>query len=342
MNLFAQSGSLPALTFIIVVLFIVAIILFLMIARFISLWFQALVSKTPISLLNIVAMSLRKVPPRIIVNARINLTKAGLKDITTEDLETHYLAGGNVSSVVAALIAASKAGIGLDFRKATAIDLAGRDIVDAVKTSVNPKVIDCPNPNNQNSIVGVSKDGIQLKVRARVTVRTNIGRLVGGATEETIIARVGEGIVSAIGEAQDYKEVLESPERISKLVLKRGLDAGTAFEILSIDIADIDVGDNKGAVLKESEAEARKKVAQAEAEAKRAMGVADEQVMAAKLMEMHGLVPAAIAEALKSGNMGVFDYYKLRNIQSDTDMRENLAGKSRSSTKEVKDNKKKK
>lgn len=304
----------------------VSVILFFTIAGFVSLWFQALVSGTPIPLFNIIGMSLRKIPPRIIVNARINSFKAGLK-ISVDELETHYLAGGNVPNVVLAMIAANKAQISLDWGRATAIDLAGRDVVDAVRTSVHPKVIDCPDGKKQEYIVGVSKDGIQLKVQVRVTVRTNIDQLVGGATEETIIARVGEGIVSAIGAAEDYKMVLESPQDISKKVLGSGLDSSTAFKILSVDIVRIDVGDNTGAGLNTSKAEALKIVAQAEAEARRAMGVAVEQENAAALMAARAKVPEAMADALRAGTLGVFDYYRLQNMDADTTMREKIGGK---------------
>jgi uncharacterized protein YqfA (UPF0365 family) len=283
-------------------------------------------------------MRLRKIPPSLIVNAMINSTKAGL-DLSTSMLETHFMAGGNVGRVVNALIAADKANIPLTFQQATAIDLAGRHVLDAVQTSVNPKVIDTP---KSGSIAAVAKDGIQLKARARVTVRTNIERLVGGATEETIVARVGEGIVSAIGSASTYKEVLENPDRISKAVLNKGLDSGTAFEILSIDIADVDVGKNVGAELQTDQADADLKVAQAKAETRRAMAVAAEQEMTARAQEMRAKVieaeaqiPLAISEAFKEGKLGVFDYYNLRNIQADTDMRTSISKEE----KEDKDNK---
>ena len=274
-------------------------------------------------------MRLRKVPPSLIVNVLISARKAGL-EMTTSDLETHFLAGGNVKRVVDAQIAADKANIALTFKQATAIDLAGRNVLDAVQTSVNPKVIDCP---KTGTIAAVAKDGIQLNARARVTVRTNIERLVGGATEETIIARVGEGIVSAIGSADTYKLVLENPDSISKMVLQRGLDSGTAFEILSIDIADVDVGKNIGAFLQADQAEADLKVAQARAETRRAMAVAQEQEMKARVQEMRAKVveaeakvPLAISRAFVDGKLGVFDYYNLRNIQADTSMRDNIAG----------------
>ncbi|MBS0627800.1 MAG: flotillin-like protein FloA, partial [Verrucomicrobia bacterium] len=300
-------------------------------ARFVSLWFQAFVSGTPISIFNIIGMSLRKIPARVIVTAYINSHKAGLKDVSVPDLETHVLAGGNVSNVVRALIVADKANISLSWRQATAIDLAGRDILSAVRTSVNPKVIDCPDKPHGEYITAMAKDGIQLKTRARVTVRTNLQQLVGGATEETIIARVGEGIVNAIGSAT-HLDVLESPQNISKLVLGRGLDAQTAFEILSIDIADITVGENIGARLKADKAESDKIIAQAKAEERRAMAVAMEQEniakvtdMRAKLVEAEAQIPLAIAGAFEKGNLGVFDYYKLKNIQSDTEMRKSIS-----------------
>ena len=316
-------------------LFIVAVlcIVFLsVVGRFVSLWFQAFVSGTPISMSNIFGMSLRKIPPRVIVNAFINAHKAGLKDITVADLETHYLAGGRVIDVVAALIAAQKANIKLDWKQATAIDLAGRDILDAVRTSVNPKVIDCPDRSKGDYVTGVSKDGVQLQCRARVTVRTNIAQLVGGATEETIIARVGEGIIGAIGAADTHLVVLENPQLISKRVLDKGLDAQTAFEILSIDIADIAIGENIGAKLRADKAEADKRIAQARAEERRAMAVAMEQensaevkAQEAKLIEAQAAVPQAMAEALHAGRLGVMDYYRLENLRADTTMREGFA-----------------
>ena len=275
---------------------------------------------------------MRKIPPRIIVNARINLFKAGLKTITVEDLETHYLAGGHFPEIVSAMIAADKANIPLDWRRATAIDLAGRNIKEAVQTSVNPKVIDCP--AHGGYITGVAKDGIQINVKARVTVRTNIAQLVGGATEETIIARVGEGIVSAIGGSETHLQVLESPQRISKLVLEKGLDSSTAFMILSIDIVEMNLGENIGARLRADKAESDKRIAQAEAEKRRAMAVAMEQEniakvkdMEAKLIEAQSLVPQAMAEAFRSGNMGIFDYLKVKNIEADTKMRQAISDK---------------
>lgn len=316
--------------FVFIVLAIILIILLSILGKFISLWFQAFVSGTPIPLFNIIGMSLRKIPPRTIVNARINLFKAGLKEITVSDLETHYLAGGHIAEIVRAMIAADKANIPLDWKKATAIDLAGRDLRDAIATSVNPKIIDCP--AHGGFMTGVAQDGIQVLVRARVTVRTNIQQLVGGATEETIIARVGEGIVSAIGGSLNYEKVLEAPQNISKLVLEKGLDSSTAFMILSIDIVEMKPGENVGARLRAEKAEADMRIFQAEAEKRRAMAVAAEQEfkakakdMEAKLIEAKSQVPHAIAGAFKSGNLGIMDYYRFQNIQSDTDMRSSIA-----------------
>ncbi|HMR18347.1 MAG TPA: flotillin-like protein FloA [Sphingobacterium sp.] len=291
----------------------------------VNLWFTAQLSNVRISLVNLVLMRLRKVPPSLVTNAMITSTKAGLR-ITSNEIETHYLAGGNVNKVIKALISADKANIPLDFKLATAIDLAGRDVFDAVQLSVNPNVINTP------PVAAVAKDGIQLIARARVTVRANINQLVGGAGEETILARVGEGIVSTIGSSTDHKEVLESPDRISKTVLSKGLDSGTAFEILSIDIADIDIGENVGAKLQTDQAEADLKVANARAEERRAMAVATEQEMRAKaqeakakVIEAESQVPLAMAEAFRSGNLGVLDYYKMQNIQADTDMRTSIS-----------------
>jgi uncharacterized protein YqfA (UPF0365 family) len=288
-----------------------------------------------VGIVNLVAMRLRQVPYGLIVDARITAKKAGL-DITIDELEAHFLAGGNVVPTVHALIAAQKASIELDWNRACAIDLATKgsekSVVEAVRTSVDPKVIDCPNPNaGRGTIDGVAKDGIQVKVRARVTVRTNLDRFVGGAKEETIIARVGEGIVTTIGSADTYKVVLESPDSISKVVLDRGLDVGSAFEILSIDIADVDVGENVGAKLQEAQAEANKSIAQAQAEIRRAAAVAVEQEMKARVEEMRAKVveaeaevPMAMAEAFRKGNLGVMDYYKMENIKADTDMRSSI------------------
>jgi uncharacterized protein YqfA (UPF0365 family) len=318
------------LYFLFLALAFIVILLLIFMYTYLSLWFQAFVSGTPISLFNIIGMSLRKIPPRVIVNARITAYKAGLKDITVSDLETHYLAGGHVTDVVQALIAADKANIPLDWRRATAIDLAGRDLREAVQTSVYPKVIDCP--SHGGYITGVSKDGIQINVRARVTVRTNIAQLVGGATEETIIARVGEGIVSAIGGSETHLQVLESPQRISKLVLEKGLDSSTAFLILSIDIVEMNLGENIGAKLRADKAESDKRIAQAEAEKRRAMAVAMEQEnlakvrdMEAKLVEAQASVPMAMAEAFRKGNLGIMDYQRIQNIQADTDMRTSIS-----------------
>ena len=320
-----MEGSTLGLYALIIVLAIIALIFIIAVGKFIKLWFQAFVSGTPISLFNIIGMSLRKIPPQIIVNARINSYKAGLKGISVSDLETHFLAGGRVLEVVRAMIAADKANIPLDWRQATAIDLAGRDILDAVRTSVNPKVIDCPSPDLSSAITAVAKNGVQLLCRARVTVRTNIKQLVGGATEETVIARVGEGIVNAIGASNTHADVLESPQMITELVLNKGLDAQTAFEILSIDIADISVGDNIGAKLRIDQANSDKQVAQAKAEERRAMAVASEQENRAKVVAAEAEIPIAIAAAFKSGNLGVMDYYKIKNVQSDTKMRNALS-----------------
>ncbi len=291
----------------------------------ITMWFQALISGVRMSLLQLILMRWRKVPPGTIVMAMITGTKAGLT-LNANELEAHYLAKGNVPKVVNALVSADKANIALNFKMAAAIDLAGRDVFEAVQMSVNPKVINTP------PVTAVAKDGIQLIVKARVTVRANIRQLVGGAGEETVLARVGEGIVSSIGSAESHKEVLENPDSISKVVLNKGLDAGTAFEILSIDIADIDIGKNIGAVLKIDQANADKNIAQARAEEKRAMAVAIEQEMKAKAQEARAKViqaeaqaPLAIAEAFRSGNLGIMDYYKFQNIKADTDMRESIS-----------------
>ena len=313
-------------------LIIVILIFGVIILTFIRLYIQASLSGAHVSMLSLIAMRLRKVNTNIIVESRINAVKAGLH-VTTDELEAHYLAGGNVVRVVQALIAANKANIELSFQRATAIDLAGRDILDAVQTSVNPKVIDCPDPRQgQSTVAAVAMDGIQLKAKARVTVRTNIKSLVGGATEETIIARVGEGIVTTIGSSPTHKQVLENPDRISKVVLQRGLDAGTAFEILSIDIADVDVGENIGAQLQIKQAEADKQIAQARAEERRAMALAREQEMRAQVIEMRARVveaeaevPRAMAEAFRSGNMGIMDYYRMKNVVADTSMRESIS-----------------
>jgi uncharacterized protein YqfA (UPF0365 family) len=292
----------------------------------VNLWISAVFSGVRVGLFDLVFMRIRKVPPRIIVDSMITSTKAGL-NITLNELETHYMAGGHVPSVIKALISADKANIALTFKQAAAIDLAGRDVFEAVQTSVNPQVINTP------SVTAVAKDGIQLIAKARVTLRANIAQLVGGAGEETILARVGEGIVTTIGSALSHKEVLENPDKISKLVLSKGLDAGTAFEILSIDIADIDVGENIGAKLQIDQANADLKVAEAKAEERRAMAVAVEQEMKAKsqaarakVIEAEAEIPLAIAEAFRSGNLGLMDYYKLQNLNADTQMRESIAG----------------
>jgi len=311
------------LYFLFIFLAIVALVLLLILGKFLGLWFQAFVSGTPIPLFNIIGMSLRKIPPRVIVTAHINAFKAGLKDITANDLETHYLAGGHVTAVVQAMIAADKARIPIDWRQATAIDLAGRDLRDAVATSVYPKVINCPEDGGY--VTGVAKDGIQVNVKARVTVRTNIQQLVGGATEETIIARVGEGIVSAIGGSKTHMDVLEAPQTISKVVLEKGLDSSTAFQILSIDIVEMKVGENIGARLRAARAESDKQIAQAEAEKRRAMAVAAEQENKAKLVEAQAAVPAAIAQAFRDGKLGIMDYQRIQNIQADTDMRKSIS-----------------
>lgn len=316
-----------------IVVGVLLLIVFLIGAQFINLWTRAMVSGARVGFLDLWGMRLRKVSPVAIVNARIQAMRAGLP-ISTGEMESHYLAGGNVQRVISSMIAAHKAGIDLSWQTATAIDLAGRDILDAVQTSVNPKVIDVPNPQfGQPTIDGVAQDGIQLRVKARVTVRTAISRLVGGATEETVIARVGEGIVNAIGSAEDYKHVLKNPDSISKAVLDKGLDANTAFEILSIDIAEITVGENVGAKLAADRAESDKRRFQAEAEQRRAMAVAEEQENVAKQAENRAAVvlaeaevPKAIADAFRAGRLGVMDYYKLRNVQADTSMREAIAG----------------
>ena len=299
----------------------------------IGLWFTALLSGVKISLLQLILMRWRKVPPNIIVRSMIEATKAGLAYIKRDELEAHYLAGGHVEQVIHALVSASKANIDLSFQMATAIDLAGRDVLEAVRMSVNPQVINTP------PVTAVAKDGIQLIAKARVTVRANIKQLVGGAGEETVLARVGEGIVSSIGSSKSHKEVLENPDYISRIVLEKGLDAGTAFEILSIDVADIDIGKNIGAVLQMDQANADKNIAQAKAEERRAMAVATEQEMIAlaqearaKVIEAEVEIPLAMAEAFRTGNLGIMDYYKFKNIESDTSMRESISkGTKRSS-----------
>jgi uncharacterized protein YqfA (UPF0365 family) len=317
----------PMLIFVIIVIILMWFFFYLIPVR---LWITAIASGVHIGIFSLVGMRLRKVSPHVMINSLVMLHKAGLS-VNTDRLEAHYLAGGNVIRVVQSLISADKANLNLVFERACAIDLAGRDVLDAVKTSVNPKVIDAP---KEGVLAAVAKDGIEVKAKARVTVRANLERLVGGATEETIIARVGEGIVTTIGSADTYKMVLENPDTISKNVLSKGLDSGTAFEILSIDIGDVDVGKNIGAALQASQAEADLKVAQARAETRRAMAVAQEQEMKAKAQEMRAKVieaeaeiPLAIAFAFKEGKLGVMDYYNLRNVQADTDMRQRI-GKS--------------
>ncbi|MDB2430474.1 flotillin-like protein FloA [Akkermansiaceae bacterium] len=314
---------------------LVLLVIGLIFVNFLGLWIQAKAAGTPVSFLNLVFMRFRKVHPATIVNSRITAAKAGL-DYTTDQLEAHYLAGGDIINVVLALVAAEKAGISLSFDRACAIDLAtkdtGKTVLEAVRTSINPKVIDCPNPTaGITKITAVAKDGIGVNVRARVTVRTNLDRFVGGATEETIIARVGEGIVTSVGSAASYKTVLENPDSISHLVLGKGVDAATAFEILSIDIADVDVADNVGARLQTEQAEADKRVAQAKAEMRRAAAVASEQEMSARTQEMQAkvveaeaTVPMAIAEAFRNGQLGVMDYAKYQNVVADTKMRDSI------------------
>ncbi len=310
---------------IMIIIGIALLILWFFVGSAISLWIQALVSGARVSLFAIVFMRFRKVPPKMIVNAKIMAVKAGI-DISTNDFESHYLAGGDVMRVVQALIAADKANIDLSFNRSAAIDLAGRNVLEAVQMSVNPKVIETP------LVAAMAKDGIQLMALARVTVRANIDRLVGGAGEETILARVGEGIVTTIGSANTHKLVLENPDMISKRVLEKGLDAGTAYEILSIDIADVDVGKNIGAELETDRAEADKKIAQAKAEERRAMAKAKEQEMIARVQEMRAKVveaeakiPLAMAEAFVKGNLGIMDYYRMKNIMADTQMRDKIA-----------------
>ncbi|MDQ7780291.1 MAG: flotillin-like protein FloA [Planctomycetota bacterium] len=332
----ASEEASPITTIFWVAVAFFALVAFIVILTFGKLWLQAAMSGAHVRMYDFVGMVLRKVPVRLIVENRITAVKAGLS-ISTDKLEAHYLASGRVGKVVRALIAANKAAIPLTFEKATAIDLAGRDVEEAISTSVLPKVIDVPDSRKgKDTLEAVAMDGIQLRVKARVTVRTNIERLVGGATEETIIARVGEGIVTTVGSSRTYKAVLENPDSISKTVLSKSLDSGTAFEILSIDIADIDVGDNIGARLQADQAEADKRVAQAKAEERRALAIAREQEMKAltqenraKVVLAEAEIPMAIAHAFKSGHLGVMDYYNLRNVQADTDMRTKIgdAGK---------------
>lgn len=334
-----------------ILIFIILIVFMGVVLKFAGVWVRAYMSGARVSLWQLVGMSLRRIPPSLVVDARISLIKAGLS-VSVNDMESHYLAGGDVTNVARALIAADKARIELSFERAQAIDLAGRDVEEAVRTSVQPKVIDCPNPDKSETgmLDAVAKDGIRLLVKARVTVRANLERLVGGAGEETIIARVGQGIVSAIGSAPSYKDVLENPDKISLKVLGSGLDSQTGFEIVSIDIADISVAgvsnvSNVGAQLETERAEADKKMRQAEAEGRRAMAVAFEQEMRAKVQEMQARVqemqakvteakaevPKAIADAFRKGNLGIMDYYKLNNIESDTEMRRSIAGTDESS-----------
>lgn len=337
--LIAQEVAAVVGIFVAFVAIIIFLIIFFVFMRYFRLWIQAKMTRAKISIWDLLGMTFRKVNPSIITQSKIMAVQAGLDEstgITAKALEAHYLAGGNVPQVIRAMIAARKAKtINLTFQEATAIDLAGRDVLEAVQTSVYPKVIDCPAKGAKRpNLDAVAKDGIQLKVKARVTVRANLQRLIGGATEETITARVGEGIVSAIGSSETHKHVLENPDVISKAVLARRLDANTAFEIVSIDIADIDVGDNIGARLQADRAEADTRVARAKAERRRAMAIAIEQEKTAsieeskaKLVEAKAEVPRAMAESFRSGQLGILDYYKLRNVQADTDMRSSIAGK---------------
>ena len=321
---------------------VLGLVLLIVLFNFFGIWLRAKIADAPVSFARLVGMCLRRVPVGMIVDSRITAVKAGIP-LDTDELEAHYLAGGNVDQVVLALIAADKAGIKLDFNRACAIDLAikgtTKTVLEAVRTSINPKVIDCPGAQSGRSTIdAVARDGIGVKVKARVTVRSNLDRFVGGATEETIIARVGEGIVTSIGSAVSYKDVLENPDRISKTVLQKGLDSGTAFEILSVDIADVDVGENVGAKLQAEQAEADKVVAQAKAEVRRAAAVALEgemraktQEMRAKVVDAESQVPLAMAEAFRSGNLGIMDYMRMKNIQADSQMRESIAGSERGS-----------
>jgi uncharacterized protein YqfA (UPF0365 family) len=325
------------LVFLVLFISIISLFAFILFAKYFNLWIQSKTTNANIGLIELIGMTFRKVNPNIIVRSKIMAVQAGLADrdgVTRQNLEAHYLAGGNVPNVIRALIAAQRADIPLTYKRAAAIDLAGRNVLEAIQTSVNPKVIDCPDPaKGRQTVDAVAKDGIQLKAKARVTVRTNIDRLVGGATEETIIARVGEGIVTTIGSAESHKIVLENPDMISKRVLEKGLDAGTAFEILSIDIADIDVGDNIGARLQADQAEADMRVARAKAEERRAAAIASEQENLASVQENRAKVvlaeaevPLAISDAFRRGQLGINDYYSLRNLQADTDMRSAIAG----------------
>jgi len=325
-----------AVYFVFGIVLLASLVMAVILLNFFGTWLRAKLADAPVSFAKLIGMRLRRVPMGLIVDSRITAVKAGIS-IETDPLEAHYLAGGNVSHVVLALIAADKAALQLDFNRACAIDLAikgtSKTVLEAVRTSINPKVIDCPNPaTGKVTIDAVARDGIGVKVRARVTVRSNLNRFVGGATEDTIIARVGEGIITSIGSAVSYKDVLENPDRISKTVLAKGLDTGTAFEILSVDIADVDIGDNIGAKLQAEQAEADKVVAQAKAEMRRAAAVATEQEMKARTQEMQAKVveaeaqvPEAISAAFRNGNLGVMDYMRLKNIQSDTSMRDSIA-----------------
>lgn len=336
MILHPMIAEIPGMLILWGILALVLFIIVLVLANFLTIWIRALFSGAKVTFTELIALRLRRVPVGLIVDTRITAVKAGIP-VSIDDLSTHILAQGNIESVVLALIAAQKAGIHLEFDRACAIDLAtkgtGKTVLEAVKTSVNPKVIDCPNPaSGKVTIDAVAKDGIAVKVKARVTVRTNLDRFVGGATEETIIARVGEGIVTTIGSSNAYKDVLENPDRISKTVLDKALDSNTAFEILSIDIADVDVGENVGAKLQAEQAEANKLVAQAQAEVRAAAARALEQEMVARVAEMRSRVveaeaqvPLAMAEAFRTGNLGVMDYYRMKNIQADTSMRDSIA-----------------
>ena len=332
-----EGGMMIMLVFLALFAAVVALFVFILFAKYFNLWIQSKTTNANIGLIELIGMTLRKVSPNIIVRSKIMAVQAGITDregVTRQNLESHYLAGGNVPNVIRALIAAQRADIPLTYKRAAAIDLAGRNVLEAIQTSVNPKVIDCPDPTKgRQTVDAVAKDGIQLKAKARVTVRTNIDRLVGGATEETIIARVGEGIVTTIGSAENHKKVLENPDMISKRVLEKGLDAGTAFEILSIDIADIDVGDNIGARLQADQAEADMRVARAKAEERRAAAIASEQENVAlvqenraKVVAAEAEIPQAISEAFRRGQLGINDYYGLKNLQADTEMRTSLAG----------------
>ena len=324
-------ASLDATSIVLIALGLVLLLVLLFLAKYLSLYVRAVFSRANISLLELVGMGFRKVNAGLIVNSKIKMIQAGL-DISTSELEAHYLTGGNVAAVVDALVAADRAGIELPFKTAAAIDLAGRDVRGAIRTSVDPKVIDCPNTESGKSVISaMAQDGIELRVKARVTVRTHIPRLVGGATEETIIARVGEGILTTIGSAKGHQEVLENPDTISRVVLSKGLDSGTAFEILSIDIADIDVGKNIGSELQTHQAQADLLVAQAKAEERKAMAIAREHEMKAEVAENQAKVvlaeagvPEAIADAFRAGRLGVMDYLRIKNIEADTDMRDSI------------------